>query len=112
MAKDFITQGHNLDRLVEKATTQDEDINQAFERMKTELHGALGMIVPEPSANEILYGRQARPGSAGSDSPVVTTGPFVRVVYPAGNSRFEIYSDSEAGLDAQEARIRSLYPQQ
>ena len=34
----------------------------------------------------------------------------MRVVYPFGNSRFELYGDSEESLDAQEQRIRSMYP--
>jgi hypothetical protein len=31
----------------------------------------------------------------------------MRVVYPSGNNRFEIYGASEAELDAMEAKIRA-----
>ena len=37
------------------------------------------------------------------------TGKCVRVFYPGGNAKFEIYGASESELDAQEQKIRSLY---
>jgi hypothetical protein len=41
----------------------------------------------------------------------MTEAKCIRVIYPAGNSRFELYGVSEAELDAQEQRIRQLYQQ-
>jgi len=35
----------------------------------------------------------------------------VRVIYPHGNARFEIFGVSEADLDAQEKKIREMYGQ-
>ena len=35
----------------------------------------------------------------------------MRIFYPSGNSRFEIYGVSEADLDEQEKRIREIYGQ-
>jgi hypothetical protein len=111
MARDFITPGSpKLDALVEAATHQDESITVAFERMKTELHGALGMIVPEPSANEVLYGRSAMPAQpAVIESDPSVPQNCVRVVYPHLNDRIEIYGSSEAELDRKEAALRALY---
>ena len=36
----------------------------------------------------------------------------IRVIYPSGNARFEIYGVSEDDLDAQEKRIREMYGSQ
>jgi hypothetical protein len=44
--------------------------------------------------------------------PVPSSGSHIRVIYPSGNSRFEIYGDSEESLDVQEQRIRALYGSQ
>jgi hypothetical protein len=99
-----------LDELVLKASSQDESISDCFERMKSELHGALGMIVPEPSANEILYGgRQSvsQPAPLASDPSVPQN--CVRVVYPHLNDRIEIYGATEEELDRKEAALRAMY---
>jgi hypothetical protein len=107
MSESFISKNTpSLDKIVNDATTQGEDIGAAFERMKAELRGAMGMTAP-PSENEVLYGRSTLP--AQTPLPVQSSGSHIRVVYPSGNSRFEIYGDSEESLDLQEARIRAMY---
>jgi hypothetical protein len=107
MAENFIAKNTpSLDKLVHDATTQDTNIGDAFERLKSALRERMG-IVPPSSENEMLYGRSSMPAEA--PLPVQSSGSHIRVVYPSGNARFEIYGDSEESLDLQEARIRALY---
>jgi hypothetical protein len=112
MAKDFIAAGsRKLDELVAKATSQDESISDAFERMKTELHGALGWTVTPPSVNEVLYGRSSMPAAPPAliaEDPSVPQ-HCVRVVYPHLNDRIEIYGSTEEELDRKEAALRAMY---
>jgi hypothetical protein len=107
MANDFMRPNNRTtEKIVDKAL---DGSYGSYEEMKDALRQNLNL----PNPAEEMAGMPPTPTAPKSlEPPVATTGPFVRVVYPAGNSRFEIYSDSEAGLDAQEARIRSLYPQQ
>jgi hypothetical protein len=39
-------------------------------------------------------------------------GRLVRMFYPYGNARFEIYGATEGELDSQESAIRAMYPTQ
>jgi hypothetical protein len=80
-----------------------------YESMKEQLRQALSL--PNPNTETAALPptsttQQEAPLSAPS------SGSHIRVVYPSGNSRFEIYSDSEQGLDLQEQRIRALYGSQ
>jgi hypothetical protein len=57
------------------------------------------------------------PATQPEPSPSLPAAPqqdakLFRVIYPFGNSRFEIYGVSEADLDQQEKRIREMYGQQ
>lgn len=93
-----------LERIVAE-TTKGEAYGE-YENMKDQLRAALKM--PNP-ATEGLELPPTPAATAALASPVATTGSHIRVVYPSGNARFEIYSDSEDGLDLQEARIRAMY---
>jgi hypothetical protein len=111
MSENFIaTNSARLERIATDASSKDEFIGSAYERMKTELRDAMGITAP-PSQNEVLYGRGDQPvvSLRVPAEPTPSTGSHIRVVYPSGNARFEIYSDSEEGLDLQEQKIRSLY---
>jgi hypothetical protein len=95
MSNEFPKSSHNLDQAV-SGLVRYEDILQAchneFEKrglMPSETPGA----PPAPPA------------------PVDTGWGFERIFYIV-NSRFEIHSDSEAGLDDQEGRIRAAFGQQ
>lgn len=50
-----------------------------------------------------------RSSPAGSMPVSSGTGSAYRVIYPHGNTRVELFGESEADLDAQEAAIRTLY---
>ena len=93
-----------LERIV--AETTKNEAYGSYENMKNQLRAALKM--PNP-ATEGLEMPPTSAATAAFPSPVATTGSHIRVIYPSGNSRFELYSDSEEGLDLQEARIRALY---
>jgi hypothetical protein len=109
MASDFISKNTpSLDKLVQAATTQDEFIGDAYERMKAELRGAMG-IIPPSSENEVLYGRSSMPAQPVTASDPSVPQHCVRVVYPHLNDRFEIYGATEADLDVKEAALRALY---
>jgi len=64
------------------------------EQMKALLAGTAEQVAPAP--------RVALP----ANQPAPTT---MRVIFPHGNSRFEIYGTSEADLNEQESQIRALY---
>lgn len=44
-------------------------------------------------------------------APVEAPQTHVRVIYPSGNNRFELYGASEADLDEKERQIRQLFGQ-
>jgi hypothetical protein len=112
MAENFILRSSSpaLNRAVDESSN--------FDEMKNALHRALGMKSPEELllANNLTdtgYGAGIQPGAplpAVAEPAAAQT--HIRVFYPYKNSRFEIYSDSEEGLDSQEQKIRALFPQQ
>ncbi len=114
MPQDFIKPNTpSLNKLVIGALDNPDNRTpaQAAERLLAELHGALHMVVPAPSENENLYGR-ATQFTPAPTMPAPNPNPtHSRVVYPHGNSRFEIFGMSEGELDAQEDAIRKMYQQ-
>jgi hypothetical protein len=112
MAQDgVIPSSKRLDDLVREATTQDESISDAFERMKAELHSHLGMIVPEPSENERLYHHPAAPAPAMPESDPNVPHHFGQVLYPRGNDRVEVWASSQEELDRKIAAVMAMYRQ-
>ena len=63
----------------------------------TEFHPEL--IVPQPSEPPPAVAMPASPDTC------------IRVVYPGGNTRCEIYGTSEEALDAQETKLRAMFGQ-
>ena len=112
MPQDGILRTNSLDKLVIGALDDPDNRTpqQAAERMLAELHSALHMVVPPPSENENLYGRAAQYALAPVPAPSANP-THSRVIYPWGNSRFEIYGMSEMELDVQEDAIRKMYQQ-
>lgn len=105
MSENFIAKNSpQLDAVVSAALSKGDSIGDSYERMKAELREAMGIVAP-PSENETLYGPSALPVQPVQPAPQT----HMRVVYPKGNARFEIYSDSEESLDLQEAKIRAMY---
>jgi hypothetical protein len=88
------------------AETTKNEAYGSYENMKNQLRAALKM--PNP-ATEGLEMPPTPAATAALASPVATTGSHIRVVYPSGNMRVELYGDSAESLDLQEARIRALY---
>jgi len=78
-----------------------------YEEMKTALRNSLGM--PAPATEVASLPPAGQPQELSLPVEVHRDGNCMRVIYPGGNARFEIYSDSEEGLDLQEARLRALY---
>jgi hypothetical protein len=80
----------------------------SYEAMKESLSRALSL--PSRSEETAQFEREAEP-----QTPIMPAASAsvpqncIRVIYPSGNSRFELYGDSEESLDIQEARIRALY---
>jgi hypothetical protein len=108
MSDSFISNTHAFDKLVAEATSKATNIGDAYEQMKAELRGAMGIVNPA-SENEVLYGRSAMPAPVvAAPDPTVARHAY-RVIYPFGNMRVELYGTSEEDLDSQEQKIRSLY---
>jgi hypothetical protein len=79
--------------------------------MRQALRAALD--IPDPTYETMSMPPANQEQQAAASLPVNPAAQtHMRVIYPAGNSRFELYGDSEESLDAQEQRIRSMYPQQ
>jgi hypothetical protein len=101
---EFAKSNPNLDHLVSSAT----NFEAIREACKSDL-ARQGIITrPEPGA----YGAELAPGAQPVEVSVpansrLGTGPAMRVFYPAGNMRFEIYGEDEEQLDAIEGRIRA-----
>jgi hypothetical protein len=111
IASNFITKNTpSLERLAVAASSQDADINVAFERMKAELRDSLGMISPQ-AAVELADQGIVLPVAQPAVMPESSSAPqnCTRVVYPHGNDRFEIYAATEEELDRKEAALRALY---
>jgi hypothetical protein len=52
------------------------------------------------------------PSASAAAAPVESAGANARcfrVIYPAGNNRFELFGNTEQELDEQEAKIRAMY---
>jgi hypothetical protein len=104
MADNFTSKSSpNLDRLVSSAQTV-EDVR---ELCKADLERR-GVIVREANG----YGAELVPEAQPAKAPALPAtsrlgvGNATRVIYPAGNFRFELYGDSEQELDEIESRIR------
>src|SRR5579862_641179 len=104
MSQDFMrTNSPALEKIVTETLTGEVG---SFEAMKDALRLQLGIASPSEEVPEIGN----RPASSPAPIvPVASAGPqnCIRVIYPGGNARFEIYSDSEEGLDLQEQWIRA-----
>jgi len=109
---EFLKSNPKLDSAIESSTNF-EDLR---ETIKQEL-AAQGVIVRQ--REEGNYGahflRQPETFTETRSDAFVSANPendkFVRVIYPAGNNRFEIYGSSEADLDAKEGQIRAMFGQ-
>src|SRR6266566_4269607 len=101
---DFMRSNSKIEQAVIDATTGQD---AGYEHMRSALRNALqadGVIVRDRYSEFGVH--VVRP----SETPKVAALPanpamdtYMRVVYPAGNNRFEIYGASEAELDAKEA---------
>lgn len=113
MPRDAILKTHSLDKLVIGALDDPDNRTpqQAAERMLAELHSALHMVVPPPSENANLYGRETQFAPQPSVPAPSANPTHSRVIYPFSNNRFELFGMSEMELDAQEDAIRKLYQQ-
>jgi hypothetical protein len=89
---DFMPSSPKIDEIV-NGTTGPEGI----EAMRAAIKAALES---SPQAAPVARPVQSTP------EPRPT---HLRVVYPAGNTRVEIFGSSEADLDAQEKRLREFY---
>ena len=97
MPQDFVIRSNStLDKICGTATS--------VEDMKAQMHAALersGAIVTDRDGN--VTGQLAQPAFGRN------VGRLTRVIYPGGNDRYEIFADTEEGLDAKEATIRAIY---
>lgn len=110
MPQDGILKTNSLDKLVISALDDPDNRTpqQAAERMLAELHSALHMVVPPPSENENLYGRDAQ-FTPQPTMPTPSANPtHVRRVY-LGNDVFTLYGMSDAEIAAKEFALRKLY---
>jgi len=112
MSRDFLGKSNPaLDAAIASAT----DPERIRELVKSNLASA-GIISRERGNDygaRVTGSRQAeQPATEVSlpASPAQET--CVRVVYPHGNDRFEIFASSEAELDMKEAAIRAIFGQQ
>jgi hypothetical protein len=97
-----------LDRTVNESTNF-EDMREA---LKTELT-MQGIITRNREDGnygaQLVPGYHAEPAAEVSVPEAPRAQNCVRVVYPKGNDRYEIFGASEQELDLKEAQIRSLY---
>ena len=97
MPQDFVIRSNTtLDKICSSATS--------VESMKAAMHSVLeqsGAIVTDRDGN--VVGQNAQPVFERN------VGRCMRVIYPAGNDRFELYADSEEELDRKEAALRAMY---
>jgi hypothetical protein len=97
MPQDFVVRSNaTLDKICSSATS--------VEDMKAQMHAALersGSIVHDRDGN--VVGQAAQPVFERN------VGRCMRVVYPSGNDRFELYADSEEDLDRKESALRAMY---
>jgi hypothetical protein len=96
-----------LTKIVDTTLTGDYG---SYDAMKEALRNSLDLPSPASETMSMPPRPTMQQEAAASLDPSKQS--HMRVIYPFGNSRFELYSDSEDGLDAQEARIRAMYPQQ
>jgi len=108
MSNEFLRPSAAVDKIVNDST----DFENMRERMKVELEKQ-GVLVRNPLDGG--FGVQLNPGYRPAE-PAPVPEPeapraqnCVRVVYPKGNDRYEIFGASEQELDLKEAQIRSLY---
>jgi len=109
MTKDFtIPSNPKLDA----AISESNSVEDMRERMKSVMESS-GVIYRERGHD---FGAQVAPGYRPVESTPEVPLPVaqaqencVRVIYPHGNDRFEIYAASEQELDEKEAAIRASY---
>jgi hypothetical protein len=89
---DFMPSNKTIDDIVQGVTGP-----EGFERMREGIKEALAANpLAAPAPRPVLSAPEARP-------------THLRVVYPHGNDRVELYGSSEQELDAREAALRGLY---
>src|ERR1700749_3682391 len=97
MPQDFVIRSNStLDKICGSATS--------VENMKAQMHAALersGSIVHDRDGNVV--------GQTAETVLERNVGRCMRLVYPSGNDRFELYADSEDDLDRKEAALRAMY---
>lgn len=104
MAEDFIRKGDKaLEAKIAACRTQEE-----LDAVLLHFQEANGMPtrfdrVALPSRMDDSSSQPSAPVESSSETP------RYRVIYPHGNARFELEGNSEADLDAQEAKIRAMY---
>jgi hypothetical protein len=98
------------EKLVNDSLSMDNDIGAAYERMKANLRDSLGLPAPNNYVDD-ADSRVVMPAAAAVQSGPVPNpeARCIRVIYPRGNSRFELYGVDESDLDQQEQKIRALY---
>jgi hypothetical protein len=110
MSRDFAQPTTDANkRIVESIMTGEDSHEVMMERLRQAFsvpgQADEGLrLPPQPSAQQVAASLPAATGTL-RDSET-----HIRVIYPFGMSRFELVGSSEEDLDAQEARIRSLYP--
>jgi len=81
--------------------------NAAFDKKINESRDVLDVL---EACRTFVAPAQPEPAPA---SPAASAPPapanYIRVIYPSGNARFELYGVSEDDLDTQEQRIREMY---
>jgi hypothetical protein len=80
-----------------------------------EFDKAISECVDSSRLQEIIRNHFDRDGAAPEPPAVPVPAPVqapqthIRVVYPSGNNRFEVYGASEAELDEKERQIRAMF---
>ena len=110
MATEFIRpDAPRLTKIVEESM---DGTYGSYDAMREGLKAALGIKPASPSREDFGYG--ADPSVPLPVSPIAASGAqptCIRVFYPGGNDRFEVWGASEAELDQKESALRAMYPQ-
>jgi hypothetical protein len=113
MSENFISKNTpSMDKLVAEAISKATNIGDAYEQMKAELRGAMG-ITPPMSEADMLYGGRAPQPVPAPISPTSYVGQhqYEQIIYPHGNDRYVVTANSEEELAAKIARIQELFQQ-
>lgn len=92
------------------------NVSPALKKAIEECHNVEDIRALSLQAAGMVRDREGNVVSVSADAPTVSMpssapapsgrGKCIRIFYPLGNSRFEVYGDSEEDLDRQEAAIR------